>query len=120
MSKPDIVSAGSQSFENGGMANLVGWIDQWRAANPETTLLLDAGDIWQGTYISNQSEGSVMVEAMNIAGYNAAAPGNHDFDFGQDVLIDAHQTGPVPIPGGQHRGDQHGQAAIMAETLCYL
>ena len=80
------ISVGSQSFESGGMASIVGAIDRWRAANSKRTLVLDAGDIWQGTLISNQSEGQVMIEAMNIAGYAAAAPGNHDFDFGQDVL----------------------------------
>lgn len=84
--EPETISVGSQSFESGGMANLVGWIDMWRAADPQHTLVLDSGDIWQGTYISNQSEGEIMIDAMNIAGYQAAAPGNHDFDFGQDVL----------------------------------
>jgi 5'-nucleotidase/UDP-sugar diphosphatase len=84
--EPETIAVGSQSFENGGMANLIGWIDMWRATDPQHTLVLDSGDIWQGTYISNQSQGEIMIDAMNIAGYNAAAPGNHDFDFGQDVL----------------------------------
>jgi 2',3'-cyclic-nucleotide 2'-phosphodiesterase (5'-nucleotidase family) len=84
--EPETIAVGSQSFESGGMANLVGWIDMWRAADPQHTLVLDSGDIWQGTYISNQSQGEIMIDAMNIAGYNAASPGNHDFDFGQDVL----------------------------------
>jgi 2',3'-cyclic-nucleotide 2'-phosphodiesterase/3'-nucleotidase len=77
---------GSQSFENGGLANVAGYIDKWRAANPKGTLVLDAGDIWQGTFVSNQSEGRIMIEIMNTVGYTAAAPGNHDFDFGQDIL----------------------------------
>ena len=84
--EPEKVSVGSQSFESGGMANIAGLIDNWRAADPKRTLVLDSGDIWQGTYISNQSQGEVMIESMNIARYDAAAPGNHDLDFGQDVL----------------------------------
>ncbi len=84
--EPEKVSVGSQSFESGGMANIAGLIDNWRAVDPKRTLVLDSGDIWQGTYISNQSQGEVMIESMNIARYDAAAPGNHDLDFGQDVL----------------------------------
>jgi len=82
----ETVKVGSQSFTMGGMANVVGNIDRWRAANPDHTLVLDAGDIWQGTFISSRSQGEIMIDAMNIAGYTAAVPGNHDFDFGQDVL----------------------------------
>jgi 2',3'-cyclic-nucleotide 2'-phosphodiesterase (5'-nucleotidase family) len=84
--EPERIAVGSRSFASGGMASIVGAIEQWRAANPKRTLVLDAGDIWQGTYISNQSEGQVMIEIMNMAGYAATAPGNHDFDFGQGVL----------------------------------
>lgn len=84
--EPETVTVGRQSYEKGGMANLVGWIDQWRAQNAKGTLVLDAGDIWQGTFVSNQSQGQIMIDIMNIAGYAAAAPGNHDFDMGADVL----------------------------------
>jgi 5'-nucleotidase/UDP-sugar diphosphatase len=84
--EPERIAVGSKTVDNGGMASIAGLIDQWRAANPKRTLALDAGDIWQGTYISNLSEGQVMIETMNLAGYAAAAPGNHEFDFGLDVL----------------------------------
>ncbi len=45
-------------------------------------LLLDAGDIFQGSLESNLGEGDVMIQAMNRLGYRAAAVGNHEFDFG--------------------------------------
>jgi len=45
-------------------------------------LLLDAGDQFQGTLISNYNEGELVFAAMNSAGYDAAIPGNHDYDFG--------------------------------------
>lgn len=80
------VSVGTRSYLSGGMASIVGMIDAWRSQQPQRTLVLDAGDIWQGTFISNQSQGSIMIGIMNDAGYDGAAPGNHDFDFGQDVL----------------------------------
>lgn len=45
-------------------------------------LLLDGGDQFQGTLISNFDEGQLVFGAMNLAGYDAVVPGNHDYDFG--------------------------------------
>ncbi len=60
-------------------------IRQVQAENPNT-LLLDCGDIFQGTAESFLSRGGVMAEAMNALGYDAFAIGNHEFDWGVDVL----------------------------------
>lgn len=49
-------------------------------------LLLDVGDIWQGTPYFNFFNGSVEYEVMNEMGYDAATLGNHDFDIGLDGL----------------------------------
>jgi 2',3'-cyclic-nucleotide 2'-phosphodiesterase (5'-nucleotidase family) len=72
--------------QSGGLVNLVSLIDQVRAQDPDHTLLLDAGDTFQGTYVSNSTQGEVVVEAMNLAGYEAWTLGNHEFDFGQETL----------------------------------
>jgi 5'-nucleotidase len=45
-------------------------------------LLLDGGDMFQGTLESNLGEGAAVVRAYNALGYGAAAVGNHEFDFG--------------------------------------
>jgi 2',3'-cyclic-nucleotide 2'-phosphodiesterase (5'-nucleotidase family) len=45
-------------------------------------LIVDAGDMFQGTLESNLSEGAAVVRAYNAIGYHAAAVGNHEFDFG--------------------------------------
>lgn len=50
------------------------------------TILLDAGDLFQGTVISNLSYGRPVVEYYNRMGYVAAALGNHEFDWGVDTL----------------------------------
>ena len=59
-----------------------GYLDRIREKHGGKVLLVDAGDIYQGTLISNYGEGKVMVAAYNTLGYHAAAVGNHDFDFG--------------------------------------
>ncbi len=53
-----------------------------RAADGGGVLLLDGGDIFQGTLESNLGEGADVVRAYNQLGYAAAAVGNHEFDFG--------------------------------------
>lgn len=45
-------------------------------------LTVDAGDQFQGTLLSNYDEGELVFSAMNEVGYDAAIPGNHDYDFG--------------------------------------
>ena len=49
-------------------------------------LLMDAGDMLQGNAFANFSQGKSVVSLMNAAGYDVAALGNHDFDYGADVL----------------------------------
>jgi SpoVK/Ycf46/Vps4 family AAA+-type ATPase len=60
-------------------------IQRVRAENPNT-LLLDCGDIFQGTAESFLTRGGIMAKAMNALGYDAYAIGNHEFDWGVDVL----------------------------------
>jgi len=66
----------------GGVEWLAGYLDILRRQNPGRVLLLDGGDMFQGTMISNKSEGATVIAAMNYLGYAAAAVGNHEFDFG--------------------------------------
>lgn len=53
-----------------------------RAADGGGVLLLDGGDMFQGTLESNVAEGADVVAAYNLLGYAGAAVGNHEFDFG--------------------------------------
>ena len=47
-------------------------------------LLVDAGDHVQGTAYGSMDQGASLIELMNAAGYDAATPGNHEFDYGMD------------------------------------
>jgi 5'-nucleotidase len=69
----------------GGLALFGGYVGNLRAARARdggAVLLIDAGDMFQGTLESNLNEGAVVVSAYNALGYSAAAIGNHEFDFG--------------------------------------
>jgi 2',3'-cyclic-nucleotide 2'-phosphodiesterase (5'-nucleotidase family) len=55
-----------------------------RAAEGGGVVLVDAGDMFQGTLESNINEGRYVVAAYNALGYTAATAGNHEFDFGPE------------------------------------
>ena len=65
----------------GGFARCATMIRQWRREHPDS-LLLDMGDVWQGTPASHADQGSIMMRLFNRLGYDAWALGNHDFDWG--------------------------------------
>ncbi|MEN8172354.1 MAG: bifunctional UDP-sugar hydrolase/5'-nucleotidase, partial [Chloroflexota bacterium] len=69
-----------------GAATLAGlWADAGYE-NQGDLLILSGGDNWTGPAISTWFDGQSMVAVMNVMGYHAAAIGNHEFDFGLDVL----------------------------------
>ena len=82
----DRVASGSTSFTQGGLVATGAQIERLRARAPERTLVLDAGDAWQGTYISNENKGQAITKIMSLLRYDAQAVGNHDFDWGTDNL----------------------------------
>ncbi|MFT3714229.1 MAG: bifunctional UDP-sugar hydrolase/5'-nucleotidase [Archangium sp.] len=66
----------------GGVATFAAYVQVLREENPDGVVLVDAGDLFQGTLMSNLTEGGVVIEALNQLGYDAAAIGNHEFDYG--------------------------------------
>lgn len=70
-----------------GLPLMKGIVDDIRASNPDS-LLLDSGDMFHGTNEANVNKAEGIVEAVNLMGYDAMAPGNHDFDFGFDRLLE--------------------------------
>ena len=71
----------------GGAAELMGRLRQeGYEPDSDTALLLSGGDMWTGPAISSWFQGASVVEVFNEMGYDAATVGNHDFDFGAEVL----------------------------------
>ena len=67
-----------------GDAKLATVIEQERAKTNQATLVVDAGDAFQGLPISNSSKGEARAKILNEMDYDAMAVGNHEFDFGLD------------------------------------
>jgi len=84
----------------GGIARRRTLVDQIRAeskTNQEPLLLLDAGDIFQGTLYFNQYLGQADLDFYNALAYDASTIGNHEFDRGQQVLADFIAKAKFPI-----------------------
>lgn len=64
-------------------------------------LVLDGGDQFQGSLLSNYSEGALFFSLMGDVGYDAVVPGNHDYDFGPEGwLVDQVPSGESGDPRG--------------------
>ena len=100
-----------ESNGRGGLALLDGYLRNLRAARAKdggAVVLLDAGDLFQGTLESNLNEGAVVISAYNAMGYDAAAIGNHEFDFGP--------AGPATSPQSQNDDARGALKARAAEA----
>ncbi len=77
------------------LATLVG---EYRTARPGRVLLIDAGDRWTGNpYVDlHPDRGYPMVELMNTLGFDLSTYGNHEFDFGLDILAERVRQSAFP------------------------
>lgn len=90
---------------------LGGYVENLRAERAKTggaVLLLDAGDIFQGTIESNATEGAAMVRAFHALEYDAVTLGNHEFDFGP--------AGPAATPASPEDDPLGALKARVAEA----
>ena len=80
------VQSWSQGDRVGGAEWLAGYFNIIKDENPGGVIFLDSGDMFQGTLISNHFKGASTVEVFNTIGLDAMALGNHEIDWGQDIL----------------------------------
>ncbi|HES59778.1 MAG TPA: multifunctional 2',3'-cyclic-nucleotide 2'-phosphodiesterase/5'-nucleotidase/3'-nucleotidase, partial [Caldithrix sp.] len=84
----------------GGGASAANIIFEYRKRareNGDIFLLLDAGDIFQGTPVGTKTAGKAVVDYMNQVGYDAVTAGNHDFDLGKEVFVSLTKQANFPI-----------------------
>ena len=79
-----------------GVDELTTYFKNAQAANPYT-VLLSAGDMWQGSSESNLTKGMILTEWMNELGFAAMTLGNHEFDWGVDPIRQNAELAEFPI-----------------------
>lgn len=87
---------GSRNQGLGGVAARAALIEEIRSEGGQV-LLLDAGDIFQGTPYFNMYKGEPEMKAMKMMGYDAATIGNHDFDAGMENFALQLDKGGFPL-----------------------
>ncbi len=80
----------------GSAATLIKQVRSWGNSKRES-LLLDAGDFFQGRPVGTVTKGRAVIDYMNAIGYDAMTIGNHEFDILQDDLITTLKDAKFPI-----------------------
>ena len=106
----------------GGMARCVTQIRRWQQENPNS-ILIDVGDVYQGTDVGLRSKGELMIDLFNQLKYDAWVIGNHEFDWGMQPFQQALQRSAMPVlaantvlegkPAGEFPDAKHPFAKIQ-------
>lgn len=98
----------------GGIAEMSSLIDSIRASDP-TVFLFDAGDIFTGA-LAKETDGKLAFELMITMGYDAMAIGNHEFEYGHEILAWQKNRAPFPVLGANlfYGGTDHPFAQAHA------
>ena len=91
--EPQTLSVGDVTLRRWGLVAASGYISILRQRFHQKLLLLDAGDLYQGTLVAKISRGEAIIAAYNIMGYQGVALGNHEFDYGPLAEGDADLQG---------------------------
>jgi 2',3'-cyclic-nucleotide 2'-phosphodiesterase (5'-nucleotidase family) len=83
----------------GGLARCATQIRRWQQANPHS-ILVDIGDVYQGTELGLHTRGATMIRCFNALAYDAWVIGNHDFDWGLEALVDCVTLSAMPVLAG--------------------
>ena len=106
----------------GGLARCATQIRRWRRENPNS-ILIDVGDVYQGTDVSLRNKGALMIDLLNHIEYDAWVVGNHEFDWGMECFERALQQSNMPVlaanmlleqkPAGEFSDPKHPFAKIQ-------
>ena len=115
-----IVEQMNDNAYEAGIAKLFGRLKKLKSVDPEHNIILSAGDMYQGSLESNSNLGELVTKAMNNAGFDAMAVGNHEFDYGLDPLLNNISKANFPVLGGnivKHDTDIAWNDAVKASTV---
>ncbi len=83
-------------YDGMGLARIKTYVNQLEAEG-KSVLVMDAGDAFHGTTFATLEFGASVVEVFNEVGYDVLVPGNHDFNYGQDRLLELSAMGDFDI-----------------------
>ncbi|MFS0726612.1 choice-of-anchor I family protein [Paenibacillus sp. 1P07SE] len=81
------------------------------------TLILDAGDTFHGQSFASIERGEGVAELLKAVGFDALAPGNHDFNYGVERLLELETLSEVPLLSANTRLKENGAPLFDQEFL---
>ena len=84
--------------DRGGLARCATQLRRWRRQN-SNSILIDVGDVYQGTEVSLRNKGELMIDLFNHLRYDAWVIGNHEFDWGIEPFTNALQKSEMAVLG---------------------
>src|SRR5213596_732849 len=112
--------------DRGGLARCVTQIRRWSQQNPNS-ILIDIGDVYQGTDVGWRTKGELMIDLFNYLKYDAWVVGNHEFDWGIEPFERALERSTMPVlaantlvegkPTGEFLDTKHPLAKLQPFTL---
>ena len=112
--------------DRGGLARCATQIRRWQRENANS-ILIDVGDVYQGTDVSLRNKGALMIDLLNHLQYDAWVVGNHEFDWGMECFEHALQQSNMPVlaanmlleqkPAGEFPDANHPFAKIQPFIL---
>lgn len=104
------------NLANDPKSNTIGIVQAAKIkASTPNSLLVDAGDATQGASFASVSQGADVITMMNEAGYDLMAAGNHEFDYGADVLLENNELAGFPILAANVQKD--GQPLLESSAV---
>jgi 2',3'-cyclic-nucleotide 2'-phosphodiesterase (5'-nucleotidase family) len=97
----------------GGLARCATQIRHWRRQN-RNSILIDAGDVYQGTDVSLRTNGALMIDLFNYLKYDAWIIGNHEFDWGVETFANALARSEMPALAANMSIERKPSDAIQA------
>lgn len=86
----------ADSYGQPGVDELTTYLRE-RIVTDEHAILLSSGDMWQGSSESNQTDGGVIIDWMNELGFVSMTLGNHEFDWGEEIIEDNSLQAQFPF-----------------------
>lgn len=77
----------------------VGYLKSLTDSTPNEDIIISNGDLWQGTLQSNANMGAMLNDILESAGYASFTLGNHEFDWGQEIIQNNSGSSSVPFLG---------------------
>jgi 2',3'-cyclic-nucleotide 2'-phosphodiesterase (5'-nucleotidase family) len=111
-----------ESFYDSGMNRIYSYIKQVKSENPNT-LVVDNGDIIQGNtltdeiYSNMKYEKHPVISAMNFMGYDAMVLGNHEFNFGLDLIKSLQEQSDFPFLAANVNYRESGEGFVKTHTI---